>query len=80
VGAAFYPFFSTRSGGGACLWQEGGPFIPGTVNNFGGSSAAEFGSTPLALFYPAVNIRPQFIYEDFRQILTTNPCPASTAD
>ncbi|HYX76097.1 MAG TPA: hypothetical protein VE757_02875, partial [Gaiellaceae bacterium] len=41
-GAAFYPFFSTRSDGGACAWQEGGNFIPGTVNNFGGSSATEF--------------------------------------
>jgi hypothetical protein len=78
VGADFYPFYSTRSDDGACLWQEGGPFIPGTVNNLGGSSQAEFGSIPLALFYPAVNIMPQFIYEDFRNILTTNPCPAST--
>jgi hypothetical protein len=78
VGADFYPFFSTRSADGACLWQEGGPFIPGTVNNFGASSSAEFGSIPLALFYPAVNIMPQFIYEDFRNILMTNPCPAST--
>jgi hypothetical protein len=77
VGADFYPFYSTRSDDGACRWQEGGPFIPGTVNDFGGSSKAEFGTTLLALFYPAVNIMPQYIYEDFRRILTTNPCPTS---
>ena len=42
-GSQFYPFYSTRADGASCSWQEGGPFIPGTVNDFGGSSA-EFGS------------------------------------
>jgi hypothetical protein len=80
VGADFYPFYSTRSDDGACRWQEGGPFLPGTVNNFGGSSTTEFGTVPLALFYPAVNIMPQYIYEDFRRILSTNPCPTRTGE
>ena len=73
-GAAFYPFFSTRLEGAGCRWQEGGPFIPGTLDDFGGSSTTEFGPI-LALFYPASNAQPQFIYEDFRQILPFNPCP-----
>ena len=80
AGADFYPFYSTRSDDGACRWQEGGPFIPGTVNDFGGSSKAEFGTVLLALFYPAVNIMPQYIFEDFRQILSTNPCPTPTGE
>jgi hypothetical protein len=73
-GAAFYPFYSTRLDGHGCRWQLGGPFIPGTLDDFGGNSAAEFGDI-LALFYPAANAQPQFIYEDFRQILPLNPCP-----
>jgi len=51
VGATFYPFYSTTSSGGGCRWQLGGPFIPGTTNSFGGSSAAEFGPL-LPLAYP----------------------------
>jgi len=75
VGATFYPFYSTTSVGGQCQWQLGGPFIPGTTNNFGGSSAAEFGPL-LALFYPAANGMPSFRYNDFRNVLRSNPCPA----
>ncbi len=76
-GAAFYPFFSTRLDSHGCRWQLGGPFIPGTLDDFGGNSAAEFGDI-LALFYPAANAQPQFIYEDFRQVLPNNPCPTFT--
>ena len=25
------------------MWQEGGPYIPGTTNKFGGSAHAEYG-------------------------------------
>ena len=37
-GAAFYPFFTTTVRDGTCTWQEGGNFIPGTINHFGGSA------------------------------------------
>ncbi len=75
LGAAFYPFFSTRdANGGMCLWQEGGAHIPGTINSFGGSSTTEFGSL-LQLFYPNVG-GPLFLIEDFRQVLSNNPCPS----
>jgi hypothetical protein len=75
VGADFYPFYSTRSVSGECRWQLGGPFIPGTVENFGGSSSAEYG--PLeALFYPTSN-GTQYIYENFHRTLLFNPCVAS---
>ena len=49
-GAQFYPS-SRRGCNGTCTWQEGGPFIPGTTNNFGGSSTAEFGPL-LKTVYP----------------------------
>jgi len=77
-GANFYPFFSTR-GGKNCTWQLGGGNIPGTDNTFGGSSTAEFGPL-LELAYPAatppgsVTVR----FNNFRQVFSSNPCPAST--
>lgn len=47
------------------------------VNNFGGSSATEYSQNLLRLVYPSVNSAgqpaPQFIYEDFRNIIA-NPC------
>jgi hypothetical protein len=74
-GASFYPFFSTRMSGGGCIWQEGGNFIPGTVNNFGGNSAAEFGNL-LVSVYPRTGPETQGIYENFHNTLSSNPCPA----
>ena len=73
-GANFYPIFSTGTLAGQCVWQEGGAAIPGTTNTFGGNSTAEFG--PLfQLFYPIPGgvVRR---YNNFRNTLTTNPCPA----
>jgi hypothetical protein len=73
AGANFYPFYSTTSAAGACHWQEGGPFIPGTTNNFGGSSTTEFG--PLyVLFYPAKNGQPSYRYNNFNSGPLSNPC------
>ena len=34
-GAQFYPIFSTTFRQGSCTWQEGGRFLPGTINDFG---------------------------------------------
>jgi hypothetical protein len=75
VGAGFYPFYSTASAGGGCVWQLGGNFIPGTVNNFGGSSAAEFGNL-LVSVYPRTGPGVQGIYENFHNTLGSNPCTA----
>jgi hypothetical protein len=72
AGAAFYPFFSTSGTGGSCVWRLGGAGIPGATDTFGGSSASEFGTTPLALFYASAN-GTEYIYEDFRTIMS-NPC------
>lgn len=75
VGASFYPIYSTTSVNGQCMWQEGGAFIPGTTNDFGGSSTAEYGPL-LSLAYPGANNQPSFRFNNFRNILPSNPCPA----
>jgi hypothetical protein len=73
-GASFYPFYSTRLDQTGCRWQEGGPYLSGVLDDFGGSSATEFGPI-LANFYPAANLKPQYIYENFHRTLPLNPCP-----
>jgi hypothetical protein len=71
----FYPFYSTRNTASGCMWQEGGPYIPGTTNKFGGSSHAEFGplrvvsypTAPFGLVTKRLNV--------FRSATRSNPCP-----
>lgn len=76
IGANFYPMFVTGSSGGQCVWEEGGPAIPGATNTFGGSSTTEFGPL-LKLFYPSSNLAGVvFRFNDFRNTLASNPCPA----
>jgi hypothetical protein len=74
-GAQFYPFFSTtnRSGSGGCAWQEGGKFIPGTTNNFGGSSTAEFGPL-LRTVFPEPGFQPKVLIDNFNSGNMPNPC------
>jgi hypothetical protein len=72
----FYPFYSTTRMAGSCWWQQGGPYIPGTTNRFGGSAQAEYGplrviSYPTAPF-GTVTLR----YNDFRSNHMKNPCLA----
>jgi hypothetical protein len=72
VGSNFYPIYSTGTVGGQCVWQLGSASIPGTTNDFGGSSVTEY-STQLVLTYPNVG-GPQQILENYRQVLSKNPC------
>jgi hypothetical protein len=74
-GAAFYPHFSTRLDNGHCAWQEGGKYILGTIDNFGGSSATEFTSLLLQTF-PGAGFHPIQRYENFNSGDLPNPCPA----
>jgi len=76
-GAQFYPFYSTRSDQGACAWQEGGDFIPGTTNDFGGSSATEYGTVPLATIYPGPGNTPFTRWNNFNSGDQANPCPTT---
>jgi hypothetical protein len=72
-GAQFYPFFSTRDVNGTCTWQEGGPFIPGTTNDFGGSSTAEFGPL-LKTVYPVAGFTTITRINNFNSGDLANPC------
>jgi hypothetical protein len=78
-GATFYPMFTTTRVGDACIWQEGGPNIPGTDKKFGGSSTKEFGGL-LSNVYPGVGNQPRFLINDFRQVLPNNPCTLGGGD
>jgi hypothetical protein len=80
-GSNFYPIYSTgtstQSGDSKshCVWQLGGPYLKGTTNTFGGNSAAEFGPL-LFSFYPNPNPAIRLRTNNFRRILSSNPCPA----
>jgi hypothetical protein len=76
LGAQFYPFYSTRRDNFTCTWQEGGDFIPGTINDFGGSSTAEYGPL-LQTVYPGPGFMPFYRYNNFNSGTMKNVCPAS---
>jgi hypothetical protein len=73
AGTTFYPIYTTARRDEGCVWNLGGGFLPGTTNNFGGTSTAEYGPL-LPLAYPAVGGVPTFRYNNFRRVLNTNPC------
>jgi hypothetical protein len=81
VGASFYPFFSTRNSDDTerCLWQLGGADITHTSNTFGGSSTAEYGPL-LKLLYQTGPTATILRFNNFRQILNTNPCRSGEGD
>ncbi len=76
IGANFYPIYTTPGGKDACTWQLGGANIPGTQNTFGGNSSAEYGPL-LELAYPRANGQPTLRFNNFRQVLSNNPCSSS---
>jgi len=76
MGAQFYPFFSTTMNHGTCTWQEGGAFIPGTTNNFGGSSTTAFGPL-LKTVYPAPGFTTVTRINNFNSGDMRNPCRVS---
>jgi hypothetical protein len=93
VGANFYPFYSTgfarrhhdgavvsegEESEGQCVWQLGGANIPGTAKTFGGSSTAEFG--PLLLLAYPVQGGVSNRFNNFRNVLSSNPCPSANRD
>jgi hypothetical protein len=74
AGAQFYPFYtSTHNGPGDCAWQEGGRYIPGTINDFGGSSTTAFGHL-LASVFPEAGFTTARLFENFNRDLKGNPC------
>jgi hypothetical protein len=75
AGAQFYPFYSTTIRHGSCTWQEGGKFIPGTINDFGGSSTTEFGPL-LNTVFPAAGFTTVNRIDNFNSGNMRNPCRA----
>jgi hypothetical protein len=81
-GAAFYPFFTTRTGdpdflqfpGNGCVWQEGGRYLPGTTNTFGGSSTTAYGPLLLSTYQAFGSFNSIQRYNNFRSIPISNPC------
>ncbi len=72
----FYPIYTTSSHGllgNHCTWQLGGAGIPGTTHTFGGTSAAEYGPQ-LHLVYATSSTTTITRINEFRQILSNNPC------
>ncbi|MDQ2715920.1 MAG: hypothetical protein M3Z08_13510 [Chloroflexota bacterium] len=68
--AQFYPFFSIRKVDGTCVWQLGN-HIPGSTNDF--RQNQQYG-TLLNLNYTGLGGGTVTRYNDFRQVLSHNPC------
>jgi hypothetical protein len=72
-GAQFYPFFTTGTANGKCVFQQGGNFIPGTTNHFGGSSTTEYGPL-LKTVYPEAGFTTTRFFNNFNSGDMSNPC------
>ncbi len=70
--AAFYPFFSISNGNQGCLWRLGN-HQPASANDF--RQNQQYG-TLLNLTYTNIGGTPTTRYNDFRQVFSSNPCPA----
>jgi hypothetical protein len=70
--AAFYPFFSISNGNQGCLWRLGN-HQPASANDF--HQNQQYG-TLLNLTYTNIGGTPTTRYNDFRQVFSSNPCPA----
>ena len=76
-GALFYPLYSTTGSGGTCAWREGGRFMPGTTNAFGGTSTSEYGSL-FPQFAASLPGFPAGTYVlNYHNDLSNNPCPSN---
>jgi hypothetical protein len=75
--SVFYPFYSIRNTVNGCMWQEGGPYIPGTTNDFGGSAAAEFGSLDVVHYPTAPFGLVTMRSNDFRSSIMPMVCPST---
>jgi hypothetical protein len=78
--ANFYPIYTLQAlgEGERCRWNLGGPFIPETVNTFGGNSTTEYGNF-FALVFPSTT-GPTHIIENYRRILPSNPCRGESGE
>ena len=68
------PVLHDRVQDGGCVWQQGGGFIPGTINRFGGSSTTEYGPL-LSTAYPEPGFTITHLFNNFNSGDMRNPCP-----
>ena len=73
-GAPFYPFYTAGIHDGTCTWQEGGKYIPGTIDEFGGSSHQEYGGL-LRVVFPEAGFTTSDQFQDFNSGDQPNACP-----
>jgi hypothetical protein len=71
--ATFYPFYSITKTSHGCVWQFGND-IPGQITDFGQNG--QYG-TLLQQSYTQQGGSSSNSYQDFRNILSNNPCPQS---
>jgi hypothetical protein len=71
--ATFYPFYSITRTSHGCVWQFGND-IPGQITDFGQNG--QYG-TLLQQSYTQQGGSSSNSYQDFRNILSNNPCPQS---
>ncbi|MFL5653706.1 MAG: hypothetical protein ACJ8CB_05965 [Ktedonobacteraceae bacterium] len=70
--AAFYPFYSISNGSQGCVWRIGN-HQPASANDF--HQNQQYG-TLLNITYTNLGGGPTTRYNDFRQVFSSNPCPA----
>jgi hypothetical protein len=71
--AAFYPYYTTGTVGGACYWAPGQD-VPGfSTSDYGKNT--QYGSL-LKVTYPELHGTISRSYNDFQGVLPNNPCPA----
>ena len=71
--ATFYPFYTITRTSHGCVWQFGND-IPGQITDF--SQNAQYGVL-LQQSYTQQGGSTANFYNDFRNILSNNPCPQS---
>jgi hypothetical protein len=70
--AQFYPFYTSSWTDTGCMWSIGNDGIPGQISDFGGN--AQYGPL-LSQNYTTKNNVVVARYNDFENILPSNPCP-----
>jgi hypothetical protein len=72
--APFYPYFTIASTGSSCTWVYGNTVAGLTTNNFGANH--QYGTYDTGVEYTGLHGVPFPKADDFRNILSSNPCPA----